>query len=317
MTDADFLKKYGRILQAIKSQIQKECPEADVLIRYFKSELGEQKQAEVAQHLEMCPVCMQALQGLAEVEKAGEEIELPRKWDEIARKMDARVYAYLESLKTPVLTREPDKRKGIRILDKLRNFWGSADIFVLARRLAYLGLALSLGLGVLYAYALLSRPDDFSLAQIAAESRMVVRGEGIKSEMLQLGMQAFAQGKYENAVEHLGRYLTNHPNHFQANYTMGLAYLLDARVELLGVGYRFDSQKVRRGIEYLEKALSLAGDNAFYREDCLWYLGKASLMLGDRQQAQHYFEQIINLPQPNLLRKEAARKIVRKIPLRG
>lgn len=89
--------------------------------------------------------------------------------------------------------------------------------------------------------------------------------------------------------------------------------MLDARVELLGVPYRFDRKKVRQGIKYLENALSLAGDNAFYQEDCLWYLGKAYLMLGDLEKARQHFEQIVNLPQPNLLRRNDARSMVQKI----
>lgn len=312
--DADFMNKYGRMLQNIKSQLLKSCPAAEVLIRYFKNELTGVEKAEVAQHVDLCPVCMEALRELEEIDEKGEKMELPEKWEEIEKEMDARVYAYLKSLDASMPAQEVVLQEQLSLLSRLRMLWGSAVLFILKqRRLAYLGLTLALFFGALYAYAFLSRPDYFVLAQIEAESSAVVRGEGMESEPLRLGIQSFTQGKYEAAVKYLGNYLTKHPDHFQANYLMGLAYLLDARVELLGIPYRFDRQKVRQGIKYLENALSLAGDNAFYQEDCLWYLGKAYLMLGDLEKARQHFEQIVNFPQPNLLRRNEARNMVQKI----
>ena len=80
-----------------------------------------------------------------------------------------------------------------------------------------------------------------------------------------------------------------HPDHYATRYLLGISRLAGAERGLPGLPYRFDRTEVRQGMEDLEKALVLAGDNAYYRADCLWYLGKASLMAGDRKRAMVVF----------------------------
>ena len=312
--DFTFKTKYVKVLREIRQHIRKSCPESEVLYRYFKKELSDNERNIVAQHVELCPVCLEALQMLEEIEKKEEEMELPENWDKLEREIDARIYAYLNGLKTSVPVQESGAQENRGLLNKSRILQGITFLLILKqRRLAYFGMALAFCLAAIYAYAFLNRPDYFGLAQIKAEKIGEVRGEGIESETLRKGMQLFAQGKYKSAAELLSVYLAAHPDHLQANYIMGLTYLLDAKVKLLGVAYHFDSQKVQQGIKYLKNALSLAADNAFYQEDCLWFLGKAYLMLGDMEKARRNFEQIINLSRPNLFRKDEARKMVQKI----
>ena len=70
---------------------------------------------------------------------------------------------------------------------------------------------------------------------------------------------------------------------------------------------------VTGGIADLNAAYKLAADNPFFKEDCLWYLGKAYLMLEKRDEAVKEFQTIVEMPEQNILRREKAKKIIESI----
>ncbi|NIV01025.1 MAG: hypothetical protein GWN55_06830, partial [Phycisphaerae bacterium] len=229
------------------------------------------------------------MQRLAAAEKMEDrEVTVPENWQEMAKEMDARVYAHLDSMKSETSKALQEQS----IAAKLKSMLEKAFHLVFTPKLAYVALVVSMGLGAIYGYAFLNRSRYFGVAVIEAEKIGMLRGENIQSESLRRGLQFFEQEKYDQAIEPLGSYLENEPNPYQANYFLGLAYLLDARVHLLGVPYRFNPNKVSQGIKYLEKARSVAGENAFYREDCLWYLAKAYLMLDELEKARKPLKQL-------------------------
>ena len=140
-----------------------------------------------------------------------------------------------------------------------------------------------------------------------------MRGASIESKSLQMGLEHFEQGNYKQAIGLFRAFLESKPNHFLANFYLGLTYLLNSTESMLGLPYRSNAAQIEHGNTYLNVAFIFEGENAFYQEDCLWYLGKAYLMLGKLPLAKQQFEQLINLNQPNLLRKNAARDLVVKI----
>ncbi|MFQ5605982.1 MAG: tetratricopeptide repeat protein [bacterium] len=313
--NSEFGAKYHKLLQSLRPKSHNECPESEQLLRYFKKELDGEQQRLLEEHIDLCPVCIEVLHRLEDTANiADEEVELPENWRGIETKLDERVYSHLDSFRESERHHVTEASNHLSLFGKLKAISNDRFLQILKTpRLAYAGAVIALCIGFLYGYAFTLRPEYFAIAQIQPEKRSILRSKAIQSESLRKGVEFFYQEKYERAIVDLSAYLEGEPNHYQANYHLGLAYVLDAEIWLLGLPYDFDTSKVRQGISYFEKALSLARDNAFYQEDCFWYLGKAYLMMGDLDKAREQFEQLLQLSQPNLMRKDEARKIVLKI----
>ena len=175
---------------------------------------------------------------------------------------------------------------------------------------AYAGLMAAVLIGIVYSYAYLSRPAYFDPAQIHRESIGTLRNTAAAENELQQGIRSFARGNYSHAIEKLGAAIPASPNNYITNYYLGLAYLMDAKKTLPGLAYDFDAKKVSEGKRYLQNALTLSGDNAFYQEDNYWYLAKAYLMEGGISAAKLYLNKILALQRPGLMRQDAARKLL-------
>ena len=310
--DSLFMEKYGKLLGDLKSLVHEACPEAEMLVRYFEKDLGGRERRSIEMHLDWCPVCLDALQNLKKAERTrGSAEALPENWNEIETEISQRVNSALRLTRSTPHASAAQMPKRQELPFTFGFGWRKSFPQLLrVPQFAYAGVATSLALAVLYAYAYFSRPAYFALAQIEPETSGTVRGEDIASQTLREGLSYFEQGKYQDAIRKLEQHLSARPRHYAANYHLGLAYLMEAKVHMLGLPYDFDSQKIMKGVGHLQQALEEAGENAFYQEDCLWYLGKAYLMLGDWQKAKEYFAQLANLSRPNLLRKDAARKMV-------
>ena len=308
--NADAMDRYKKSFSDLKSHIAANCPPAEKLVSYVDNELAEDEVRALKEHFDLCPVCLDALQQLQTARNTalGPEHPVPN-WPALEAEMDAKVYSHLNAL-APSKFGNQAAETGAGILSRIKTYISK---LLLPPALAYAGLAMIVLLVSLYGYAFFSRPAYFPLAQIQFYETGVVRGAGIRSKTLKTGWQYFEQNQYTKAISSLKKFLADQPNHYQANFLVGLSYLFEARKQLLGLPYRFDSKMVNQGVGYLEKALSLAEGNAFYQEDCLWYLGKAYLMLGDFDNARQQFQALLNLPQLNLMRKDAARKMVLKL----
>ncbi|NOY77297.1 MAG: zf-HC2 domain-containing protein [Calditrichaeota bacterium] len=307
---ADAMDRYKKPFRDLKSHIAANCPPAEKLAAYADNELAADEVRALKEHFDLCPVCLNALEQLQTARNTAPNPEhqvLNR--PALEAEMDAKVYSYLNSL-APSKSVNKAAETGAGVLSRIKTY---INKFFLPPASVYAGLAMAVLLVSLYAYAFFSRPVYFPLAHIQFSETGVVRGEGIQSESLKTGWRYFEQSRYAKAVFSLKKFLAGQPNHYQANFLVGLSYLFEARKRLLGLPYRFDLKMVNQGIGYLKKALSLTEGNAFYREDCLWYLGKAYLMLGDVDNARQQFQAILNLPQPNLMRKAAAGKMVLKL----
>jgi len=77
-------------------------------------------------------------------------------------------------------------------------------------------------------------------------------------------------------------------------YALGISYLVQAPQKFLWVEEDFDRKNVGEGIRHLEKAARLTDVDGL-RENCYWYLGKAHLMLQDKEEALRAFGQVMEL----------------------
>lgn len=267
-----------------------DCPDAGSLLNYFSDELRPEEMKRVDQHLDSCPACLTVLQRLRQSSEEATAASPPDDWATIARKMDRVVYSHLDAM---------DSGKGNRpreagLFSKIINAAASVLDGLLKPAIVYASLVFILGLGGVSSYAYFSRPNWFSLAQIQTDQQVTLRTAIPKGDFAE-GLNHYRGGRFTLAHEQFMVAIENNPQNYFANYYAALTFLHEAERTLLGVSYEFDPVKVNSGIKYLKDALALAADNNFYRQDCLWLLGKAFLMKGDLDEAQKRFEQILEL----------------------
>ncbi len=296
----------------LRSLIQGQCPEADLLGNFIQKELDGKVRTTIEEHLDVCPMCLLAVQQLIQAEEFEDAEPLAQavSWQEAEQHMDGKVHAYLQSIQESEAGVASPHRERLNPLQKLISLMNEV---LTPSRLAYAGLAASVCIGTIYFYALFSRPDYFELARIQYESIGQTRGQYSQSEELLKGLESLEQGQYENAVRSLSELQKTHPDNYQVNFNLGLAYMLGSEKALLGLPYKFDPEQVRQAVESLTRASGLAEENQFYQEDCFWHLGKAYLMMNETEQAKRQFVKILNLKQPNLMRKAEAKEMLEKI----
>jgi tetratricopeptide (TPR) repeat protein len=315
--DADaFEQAFGQRLAEMRKKSPDDCPTAEVLARYFQDELSRTEREAVEDHIDLCPVCLEAVVQLREAERQpAKESAQPVDWAEIEKALDRDFYSRLESASGPperraeIIDRREQRR--VSLAEQLRSAW--AQLLWRPQGLAYAGVAALLVVASLYTYAYLSRGPYFQLARIEQEHVSPVRAAADAPEDFREGLQLFRDGDYEAAIARLEGYVEAAPSSFPANYYLGLSHLYEAPAGLPAFPYKFDQQHVDQAILYLQKALALAQDNQFYQEDCYWYLGKAYLMKGDLERAREQFRNILTLTRPNLMRKGQAREMILEI----
>lgn len=312
--EREFLDVYGKHLSDLKNKEIETCPPPEFLNRYHNGELSRKEVRAIEGHIDLCPLCLRALESLQKAEETEfKEVVLPENWQEIERVIDQDFYSYLESVPPPEkqTIEVPAWKKYLNLMWlKTQYFW---NLLLAPPKWAYAGSLVLLVIVSIYSYAYFSRGEYFHLAQIVPETQRVLRSETTVSTDLTAGLGLFGEGKYGRAITKLKSYLKENPNLYIANYYLGLSYLLNSEIRLPGLPYKYDDFEVGEGIKYLESALRLSEENQFYQEDCLWYLGKAYLMIGEMEKAKEQFSKIVKLSQPNLMRMNEAQEMVLKI----
>ncbi|MFQ5674352.1 MAG: tol-pal system YbgF family protein [bacterium] len=306
----DAMNAFKKSFHDFRRHIAANCPLAEKLVSFADHDLAGDELRALKEHVDLCPVCLDALQKLQSARTTTQDSESPApNWPAVEAEMDARVYSYLDTLatsKSPTDTVET----GTSLLSRIKTFVGKLR---LPPAPAYAGLAMVVLLVSLYGYAFFSRPATFAVAQIQLLPATQLRGVPEQADSFQQGLANFHEEHFQRAIENFTGYLQESPDHYLANFYLGVSYLASAKVKLLGLASKFDSRKVEKGIDYLQRALNLAEGNAFYTEDCLWYLGKAYLMLGRVNQAQQHFQRLLALPQPDLTRKSQTHQILQQM----
>jgi hypothetical protein len=290
------------------------CPDTEKLSGYLyqKETLSVQDRERIADHLDTCPACL----GIARSMEIAAEREAapPAGWQKIEADLDAKVYAHLDAMHDSAkqTVRTPAQTPGLlhELLQNIRKYW---DGLFSPRILAYAVLLVSLSVGGLYVYGYFSRPQFFAQAQMHADFADPVRGPQNESRKFMEGLQAFAAKDFETAIRALSGYVDAEPGHTQALFYLGLAHLIDAEEVILGLPYKFDKVKVRTGVDCLQQVLKATGRNPYLQEDCLWYSAKGYLMLGEVDKAESCLQEIIDMSQPDLLRRQEAGELLLRL----
>ena len=306
----DIMKVYQLYFENIKNKDINKCPPSGKLWSYFNNELSKKESLRIEEHIDLCPYCLSVLSQLQETDMANSLKPTPiENWEKIENELDQKFYSALESLSVP--TEISVIQKSLSLIkqkwEKLTNFFNAPKVLVYAGSLAML---IVIGL---YTAAYFSRSDLFYLAEIKLGQATILRQSPTITNELSQGIKFFNEVKYQLAIEHFTAYLRKNPNNFTANYYAGLSFLLAADNGLPGLAYKFNAAKVNKGIKYLDKALQLSDDHQFYQEDCYWYLGKAYLMNNDKKNAMIYFNKILKMNRLNLMRKEGAKELLKKL----
>ncbi len=304
----EFIDTYGAYLVQQNIKNLEKCPSTLQLNQYFTEKLSKPETLAIEKHIDLCSACFAAIASLKAAEQRGtEDLVRQEDWDEIKATLSEKFYNYLNT--APVSQNEKRffksqfqvfKQKWQQIWDNLFSPYG----------LAYAGAAVVLIILAIYSSTYRSRSNYFELAQIEFGTQPVVRMETDTLTALSVGLKLFDKANYQPAIQKFETCLSQDPHNYIANYYSGLAYLLSAEKGIPGLGSSYDKIKTEAGIKYLDQACSLSDGNQFYLEDCYWFLGKAYLMQEDAVAAIAQFTKIINLSQPDLFRKEDARKMI-------
>jgi len=163
-----------------------------------------------------------------------------------------------------------------------------------------------------FIFTRLQTPSYYTLATLTSEFEPGNLKNESRGDDIETALDQLRQKKYDAAIARLTSYSRSHPQNFQANYFLGLAYLGAGEENRLG-WRSFSTHHTEEAIRYLETAEKLAGDNQFYREDCLWLLGKAWLRLKEVEKAKQTWRAIVALPAPDLIHKEEARRLLTEL----
>lgn len=159
-------------------------------------------------------------------------------------------------------------------------------------------------------YSWLSQPEYFQIAGLTHETELVRLKGGAGESEFSKAVNDFREKRYNRALTGFLNYLKNNPEDYQANYFTGLTHLAEGETQFLWYR-RFDEVHTRKSIDYLQTAAQLAENNQFYREECLWLLGKAWLRLGEREKAIKMYQSLIDLPSPDIIYRESARQVLK------
>jgi len=306
--NSDAMDRYTRQLRTLRSGHT--CPSAEKLWAYVSNETTDVEKRTLNEHLDLCPACLDLVQKLqTHLEQEIDATQPVKNWARLEKKMDEHVYAFLETL-------NPQKSSPHPVSDDL-DLWSRITRTIVRLfappKLAYAGLAVALLLTSLYGYAFMSRSETFALAHLDHEQPTSLRGAPARDDLFYRGLEQLENGKLESAIRDFTIYRKEHGEHYGVHFYLGLTHLAKAERGLPGLAYDFDAAEVNTGIRSLRAALELAGDNAFYIEDCLWYLGKASLMLEDIGSARRYFDRLLALQYPGLMRQEQTRDVLARL----
>ncbi|MBN2103153.1 zf-HC2 domain-containing protein [bacterium] len=283
-----------------------QCLSSDLLQRYARRRLSKKDRIRMEDHLDVCPACLAAYEQLIILGKGQNEPDCTSDKVTAEPHTDQKVYDFLSVYQSEFTDtgNETDHSPADKRLSRSAG-WILEGLFK-PRRIIIAGLVSLVVLCMTYGVALIRRPAYYYLAELDPYTAFTMRSSIRPSTGFLEGLDLLTHQQYKQAIVKFEQHLAVYPDHFQAQYFVGLSHLLDATVRWLGMGYAFDHEKADSAVSALEKALMLCQENRYYVEDCRWYLGKAYLMKGDFGKAYEQFRRIAETDQPGLVRRKDA-----------
>jgi hypothetical protein len=297
--DQSFRERHGSRLKELLNRDASRCPSSDRLVDLQEGRLRGRKRREVEDHVHACPFCLKAWEALRREASAGSgAVPDDARWRGIESAMDRKFAEALSGSAVPDAAK-PDGAVAPAGPD--RPVRASFDRFFSGRPRSRIpafagGLAVLILVSV-YATAFFGRDPLFGLARVTPEKHALLRSRGTPSPSGD-ALREYERGRFQRAVSGFETDSRIHPGRYETMYYLGISRLKTAERGLPGLAVRFDRTAAAEGGRDLERALALAGDNAFYRADCLWYLAKAALMRGDTERAARILVELrrTNLP---------------------
>ena len=122
---------------------------------------------------------------------------------------------------------------------------------------------------------------------------------GRTSPLFQQGLNAIDNHDYLKAIEFLSMDIKEHQNEksiFYSHYIIGITYIKASESDFLGLFDSYDPEKVNLAIANLKESIDKnnSGDYESLKLDSYYYLGRAYLLIDDRESAVSNFQKVIN-----------------------
>ena len=121
---------------------------------------------------------------------------------------------------------------------------------------------------------------------------------GRTSPLFQKGLDAIDKKDYQNAIEFLSQDINEHQNEksiFYTHYIIGITYIKASESDFIGLFKSYDKEKVNLAIANLKESINKnnSGDYESLKLDSYYYLGKAYLLIDNKDSAITNLQRVI------------------------
>ena len=169
--------------------------------------------------------------------------------------------------------------------DSIRYAFATLALFVIA----YFGLF----------FISTSVTPDFKKNIFSNEQEDFYKTRGRTSPLFQQGLNAIDNKDYPEAIEFLSMDIKEHQNErsiFYSHYILGITYIKAAESDFLGLFNSYDSEDVNLAIANLKESIDKnnSGDYESLKLDSYYFLGRAYLLINDKESAIVNFQKVIS-----------------------
>jgi len=167
-----------------------------------------------------------------------------------------------------------------------------------AFRYAFTALAVLLVAYVGLFFVSSSTIPDYKKNIFPNEQEEFYKTRGRTSPLFQQGLNAIDKGDYSTAIKFLSEDIAKHQNEksiFYSHYIIGITHLKAAESNFIGLFRSFDKNQVNLAIANLKKSIEKnnSGEYESLKLDSYYYMGRAYLLVDDRDAAISSLEMVI------------------------
>lgn len=144
-----------------------------------------------------------------------------------------------------------------------------------------------------------STTPDYKKNIFSFEQEDFYKTRGRTSSLFQQGLNAIDNHDYTKAIEYLSMDIKEHQNEksiFYSYYIIAITYLQASESDFIGLFKSYNTEKVNLAIANLKESIDKnnSGDYENLKLDSYYYLGRAYLLLDDRESAVTNFKKVID-----------------------